>query len=59
MANVKVQKPKKYTVDIQVNTDVVVYATSKSEARKIAWEKFIKRPGKLGKILDPHFYHRD
>jgi hypothetical protein len=54
----KKKKPKKYTVDINVSADVVVYANSKSEARKMAWEKFIKKPGSLKKILDPHFYHR-
>lgn len=59
MATKKTKKPKKYTVDISITTYVVVFATSKSEARKMAWEKFTKRPGKLEKIIDPHFFHYD
>lgn len=58
----KQKKTKKYTVDIDISTDFVVYATSKADARAIAWEKFIGKtmgPRKLSKIVTPHFYHRE
>jgi hypothetical protein len=58
MTKERIRKPKKYTVDIQITTDVVVFANSKNEARKLAWQKFVKKPGRLAKIVDPHFYHR-